>query len=76
MRESVDLAMNNVEKGLGGPFGCVIVKDGKIVGRGANSVTRLKDPTLHAEVCAIKDACRNLDTFKLVIWIIFFFFII
>ena len=49
----------------GGPFGAIIVKDGRIVGRGVNEVTSGKDPTAHAEVQAIRDACRNLDDFQL-----------
>ncbi|MEJ7822963.1 MAG: nucleoside deaminase, partial [Chitinophagaceae bacterium] len=49
----------------GGPFGCVIVKDDKIIGRGNNKVTSSNDPTAHAEVVAIRDACKNLGTFQL-----------
>ena len=54
-----------MEAGHGGPFGAVIVKDGNIVGRGWNQVTSANDPTAHAEVMAIRDACRNLATFHL-----------
>lgn len=54
-----------METGAGGPFGAVIVKDGKIIGRGWNCVTSSNDPTAHAEVMAIRDACKNLDTFDL-----------
>ncbi|MCP4438184.1 MAG: nucleoside deaminase, partial [Aureispira sp.] len=49
----------------GGPFGAVVVKDGKIIGRGNNSVTSTCDPTAHAEVNAIRDACKNLNSFQL-----------
>ncbi|MTE25111.1 tRNA-specific adenosine deaminase, partial [Microbacterium sp. ZXX196] len=48
-----------------GPFGAIIVKDGKIIGAGVNSVTSLNDPTAHAEVQAIRDACLNIGTFTL-----------
>lgn len=65
MNEAIKLAENNIEKQNGGPFGAVVVKDGKIVGRGSNRVTSQNDPTAHAEVEAIRDACKNLDTFNL-----------
>jgi tRNA(Arg) A34 adenosine deaminase TadA len=58
------MAAQNVKNG-GGPFGAVIVKDGKIIGRGINRVTETNDPTAHAEVTAIRDACKNLDEFRL-----------
>lgn len=64
MREAVDLSRRSVENG-GGPFGAVIVKDGRVVGRGSNSVTLLNDPTAHAEVAAIRQACASERTFKL-----------
>ena len=65
MREAIKLSINNVEKGNGGPFGAVVVKNGKIIARGANSVTSLNDPTAHAEVMAIRKACEVLGTFQL-----------
>ncbi len=65
MNEAVKLAKSNLESLKGGPFGAVVVKDGKIVGRGFNSVTSLNDPTAHAEVMAIRDACKNLESFQL-----------
>lgn len=65
MKEAVKLARNNLSTFEGGPFGAVIVKDGVIVGRGANSVTSLNDPTAHAEIMAIRDACKNLNSFQL-----------
>ena len=64
MREAIRLADESVERG-GGPFGAVIVKDGAIVARGANSVTLDNDPTAHAEVNAIRTACHSLGTFDL-----------
>jgi len=64
MKEAIRLSVENVKKG-GGPFGAVIVKDGKIVGKGANSVTIHNDPTAHAEVVAIRDAAKKLRTFDL-----------
>ncbi len=65
MLEAVHTALRGMNNNEGGPFGCVIVKDGKIVGRGNNRVTSTNDPTAHAEVNAIRDACKNLGTFQL-----------
>ena len=65
MKEAVKEALKGIRNNEGGPFGCVIVKDGKIVGRGHNKVTSTNDPTAHAEVTAIRDACKNLGSFQL-----------
>jgi len=65
MRRAIELAQNGVDSNAGGPFGCVIALDGKIVGEGVNRVTSTNDPTAHAEVVAIRDACKNLDSFQL-----------
>ena len=65
MLEAIRLSIANVEKGMGGPFGAVIVKEGKIIARGANAVTLTNDPTAHAEVVAIREACKTLNTFQL-----------
>lgn len=65
MKIADELARENIITNHGGPFGAVIVKDGVIVGSGNNHVVLEKDPTLHAEMVAIKDACKNLDTFDL-----------
>lgn len=65
MREAIQLSIKNVESGKGGPFGAVIVKNGKIIARGTNSVTSTNDPTAHAEVNAIRAACKKLKTFDL-----------
>ncbi|NVK50910.1 MAG: nucleoside deaminase [Cyclobacteriaceae bacterium] len=65
MREAIRLAKEGMEAGNGGPFGCVIVKDGKIIGKGSNMVLKTNDPTAHAEVVAIRDACKNLNNFQL-----------
>jgi tRNA(Arg) A34 adenosine deaminase TadA len=65
MREAIKLAMAGMQSGHGGPFGCVIVRAGEIVGRGHNRVTSTNDPTAHAEVTAIRDACASLETFQL-----------
>ena len=64
MRQAIALAVDNVENG-GGPFGAVIVKDGKVIATGTNRVTPNNDPTAHAEVCAIRAACAKLGTFNL-----------
>jgi guanine deaminase len=65
MREAIRLAEHGMRSGRGGPFGCVVVRGGEIVGRGHNRVTSTNDPTAHAEVVAIRDACSNLETFQL-----------
>lgn len=65
MKRAIELAREGVDRNEGGPFGCVIVRDGQIVGEGNNRVTSTNDPTAHAEVVAIRDACRNLGTFLL-----------
>jgi len=65
MREAIKLSIDNVKSGKGGPFGAVIVKDGKIIAHGTNEVTSSNDPTAHAEVVAIRNACRMLGTFQL-----------
>ena len=64
MREAIRLASESVERG-GGPFGAVIAKDGKIIARASNSVTLENDPTAHAEVACIREACRSLGTIDL-----------
>jgi len=64
MNRAIELSKENVANG-GGPFGAIIVKNGKIVGEGVNRVTSNNDPTAHAEVEAIRNACRNLQTFEL-----------
>lgn len=65
MREAITLSIENVKSGNGGPFGAVIVKDGKIIARGVNGVTSSNDPTAHAEVVAIRNACKVLGRFQL-----------
>jgi tRNA(Arg) A34 adenosine deaminase TadA len=65
MQEAIRLSIENVASGKGGPFGAVIVKDGKIIARGSNGVTSTNDPTAHAEVVAIRNACAALGTFQL-----------
>ncbi|NRQ56207.1 nucleoside deaminase [Brevibacillus sp. HD1.4A] len=65
MEHAVNLALDNVTASRGGPFGAIVVKDGQIVGRGRNEVTATNDPTAHAEVQAIREACQKLRTFQL-----------
>jgi len=65
MQTAIDLALENVRTGRGGPFGAVVVKDGKIISSGTNQVTTSNDPTAHAEVVAIRAACAALGTFQL-----------
>ena len=65
MREAIRLSRQHMERGAGGPFGAVIVRGTTIVGRGWNKVTSTLDPTAHAEVTAIRAACRRLKTFQL-----------
>ncbi len=65
LREAIGLSMEKMQAGEGGPFGAVVVKDREVVGVGWNRVTSTNDPTAHAEVVAIRDACRRLGTFSL-----------
>jgi tRNA(Arg) A34 adenosine deaminase TadA len=65
MQEAILLSRKGVENNEGGPFGCVIVKGDKIIGRGNNKVTSTNDPTAHAEITAIRDACNNIGSFQL-----------
>ncbi len=65
MRQAITLATENVTGGRGGPFGAVVVKDGRVIATGVNRVTASNDPTAHAEVMAIRSACQRLGTFLL-----------
>jgi guanine deaminase len=65
LRRAIALALENVQAGKGGPFGAVIVREGQVVGEAANTVFTANDPTAHAEVNAIRAACRNLGVFQL-----------
>lgn len=65
MQQAILLAKEAVRSGTGGPFGAVVVKDGEIIGRGQNRVLTSNDPTAHAEVSAIRDACQQLEHFQL-----------
>lgn len=62
---AIELSLYGIDNNFGGPFGAVIVKNNKIVGEGYNKVTSTNDPTAHAEIVAIRDACKNLNTFDL-----------
>lgn len=65
MEEAINLAKQNLKHKNGGPFGAVVVKDGIIIGRGVNTVTTQNDPTAHAEVNAIREACSTINSFQL-----------
>jgi tRNA(Arg) A34 adenosine deaminase TadA len=65
MAEAIRLGMDNIASGNGGPFGAVIVKNGEVIARGSNRVTVDNDPTAHAEVVAIREACNTLKSFQL-----------
>jgi guanine deaminase len=65
MARAIELSLENVRSGRGGPFGAVVVKDGDVVAEGFNQVTATNDPTAHAEVLAIRLACRKLGSFEL-----------
>src|SRR5688572_23092126 len=65
LERAIELSAQGIDQLKGGPFGCVIVKDGKIIGEGCNQVTATNDPTAHAEVVAIRDACKTLNNFQL-----------
>lgn len=65
MQEAVMLSQKCMESGIGGPFGCVVVKNGEIIGRGSNCVVANNDPTAHAEITAIRAACKYLGTYQL-----------
>ncbi len=63
--KAIHLAEKGMKKGEGGPFGCVIVSEGRVIGRGHNRVTSSNDPTAHAEIVAIRQACKKLKSFQL-----------
>lgn len=65
MRRAIELARVGMNKNEGGPFGAVVVKNGQIIGEGNNLVTSVNDPTAHAEIMAIRNACKNQNTFQL-----------
>lgn len=65
MREAIRLSRDMMRRGRGGPFGAVVVRNGRLISRGWNEVTTANDPTAHAEVMAIRKACRRLKTFRL-----------
>jgi guanine deaminase len=65
MRAAIRLSFLKMRQNCGGPFGAIVVRHGKIVGRGWNQVTSTNDPTAHAEITAIRDACKRLKTFQL-----------
>jgi tRNA(Arg) A34 adenosine deaminase TadA len=65
MQIAIDLSLEGMNNNEGGPFGAIVVKDGKIIGKGNNKVTSSSDPTAHAEIVAIREACKYLNSFQL-----------
>ena len=65
MARAIQLSLENVRSGRGGPFGAVVVKNGAIIGEGTNQVTSINDPTAHAEMLAVREACKRLGAFSL-----------
>jgi guanine deaminase len=65
MKMAIERSQKGMQQNIGGPFGAVIVKDGEVVGKGQNQVTSTNDPTAHAEVVAIRDACKRVNNFSL-----------
>ena len=65
MQIAINLAKENLNLNNGGPFGAVVVRNGKIIGKGVNTVTTKNDPTAHAEINAIREACKNIDSYQL-----------
>ncbi len=65
MRRAIELAQLGMDSGVGGPFGAIVVKDGEIIGEGSNQVTSTNDPTAHAEIVAVRNACERLGSFQL-----------
>ena len=65
MNIAINLSDNNIDTNKGGPFGACVVKDGKIIGKGTNRVLKDNDPTAHAEVTAIREACKNINSYDL-----------
>jgi len=65
MKRAIELSRNGMQSNEGGPFGAIVVKDGKIIAEGNNQVTSSNDPTAHAEVVAIRNACKALNSFQL-----------
>ena len=65
MKEAILLSLMNVDSERGGPFGAIVVKDGEIIGKGTNQVTHLNDPTAHAEMVAIREACKFIGSYQL-----------
>ena len=65
MRRAIELSLENVKSGRGGPFAAVVVRGSEIIAEGTNQVTAMKDPSAHAEILAVRDACRKLQDFQL-----------
>jgi guanine deaminase len=65
LQQAIELARQGMDARKGGPFGCVIVRDGEVIGKGCNGVTSTNDPTAHAEIVAIRDACQRLGDYQL-----------